>query len=171
MKRVVLFFLVSMLNIAVFTSCQKSGCTYKDAINYDSKAEVDDGSCIFPEPDDEPEPDTDVRDLLTGQYTCIDSAFRDGYEPYWEVLGPYTVNITKGNTIKDTLYINGFASFTENRMIILSDRLFNVPNVENTNIFSGNGSFEGNKIEYKLRVNQGMPSGGSYNLYGRGAKN
>ena len=33
--------------LTIFTSCKKEGCIDKDALNYDSKAKKDDGSCEF----------------------------------------------------------------------------------------------------------------------------
>tara|TARA_B100000524_G_scaffold230605_1_gene122313 strand:+ start:2307 stop:3527 length:1221 start_codon:yes stop_codon:yes gene_type:complete len=44
MKKTILFFAVASL-VAV-TSCKKKGCTDPTAINYDSEAEKDDGSCV-----------------------------------------------------------------------------------------------------------------------------
>lgn len=45
------FILSAVLTIAaVFASCnKKTGCTNQDALNYDAKAEEDDGSCMFTE--------------------------------------------------------------------------------------------------------------------------
>ncbi len=39
--------LVSTLSIST-SSCSKKGCTERDAVNFDSKAEKNDDSCIFP---------------------------------------------------------------------------------------------------------------------------
>ena len=56
------FFLVAILTLAPVTGCLdglneqdlpqdiKPGCTYKEAINYDETAQIDDGSCILREP-------------------------------------------------------------------------------------------------------------------------
>jgi hypothetical protein len=38
---------VALLTATVLTSCKKSGCTDKDATNYDEKAKKDDATCTF----------------------------------------------------------------------------------------------------------------------------
>ncbi|MBK7130230.1 MAG: hypothetical protein IPM74_16310 [Crocinitomicaceae bacterium] len=52
MKKGLFFFLVA--GLAVATSCKKEGCTDPTALNYDEdvKEKNDDGSCIYPEPED-----------------------------------------------------------------------------------------------------------------------
>ena len=45
MKKTILFFAVASL-VAV-TSCKKKGCTDPTAINYNSEAEKDDGTCEY----------------------------------------------------------------------------------------------------------------------------
>ncbi len=52
MKTVKLVLSVAMV-AALATSCKKSGCTDPTATNYNEKAKKDDGSCVYPEPDDE----------------------------------------------------------------------------------------------------------------------
>ena len=39
----------TILLIICVISCKKKGCTYAGAINYDSQAEKDNGTCLFPE--------------------------------------------------------------------------------------------------------------------------
>lgn len=43
---------LSLLTVSTFTSCKKEGCTDPEALNYDADAKDDDGSCIYPEPED-----------------------------------------------------------------------------------------------------------------------
>ena len=43
-----IFFLTVSLML-VFTACKKKGCTSYSAENYNSEAQKDDGSCVFPE--------------------------------------------------------------------------------------------------------------------------
>ena len=48
MKKVRLFnVLLFIFSIALLQSCAKEGCTDVDAVNYDSYADKNDGSCTF----------------------------------------------------------------------------------------------------------------------------
>ena len=42
--------LLFIMSILLFAGCKKEGCTDPDALNYDRSAEIDDGSCSYPEP-------------------------------------------------------------------------------------------------------------------------
>lgn len=56
----------------MLSSCQKEGCTNKDAINYDASAKKDDGSCIFPTPDPIPSQSHLNPNLTYGSVTDIE---------------------------------------------------------------------------------------------------
>jgi len=47
MKRIFVLFFVGVLATMSFNSCKKKGCTDETAINYDSDAKKDDGSCEY----------------------------------------------------------------------------------------------------------------------------
>lgn len=48
MKQFIYLFIYLFISLSIFTSCKKKekGCTKESALNYDSNAEIDDGSCI-----------------------------------------------------------------------------------------------------------------------------
>lgn len=163
MKKSILLISVGFLSLTIFISCKKEGCTNSNAINYDIKANKDDGSCIY-----ENNPDAlDERTVYLGKYLVTDSIAQPGPNNEWEVGSPYLIQITTGNTLKDTIFINDLAGYGENRMAILSGDIFNITTNTNTNIFNGIGTFDGEKISYKLKVNG---PGGNPNLYGKGTK-
>lgn len=60
--------LLALMILGAVSSCKKKGCTDQNATNYDPKAKVDDGSCIYP-------PDsgtvTDTRDGQTYKFRRI----------------------------------------------------------------------------------------------------
>lgn len=47
MKSKIHFLSITILGILLFTNCGKKGCTDKDAVNYDSKAKKNDGTCKY----------------------------------------------------------------------------------------------------------------------------
>jgi hypothetical protein len=47
MKKLILFLAVGSFAITTFSSCKKKGCMDSSAINYNSKAKKDDGSCLY----------------------------------------------------------------------------------------------------------------------------
>jgi len=46
--------LALFIGALTLTSCKKEGCTDNDALNYDSEADKDDGSCTYPDPEPVP---------------------------------------------------------------------------------------------------------------------
>ncbi|MCF8297135.1 MAG: hypothetical protein K9J13_06275 [Saprospiraceae bacterium] len=73
-KGILLFILVFGLSV-VINSCKSDGCMDNTALNYDSEAGKDDGSCIYP------------SDKLVGSWSAVDSVGSGG-------IG-YNVTITK----------------------------------------------------------------------------
>lgn len=45
--REIVIFTVVMMSVLTINSCTKEGCTDPDAVNYDTKAQADDGNCII----------------------------------------------------------------------------------------------------------------------------
>ena len=42
--------LIFIFSLLILFSCKKKGCTDVDALNYNDKAKVDDGSCVYDQP-------------------------------------------------------------------------------------------------------------------------
>jgi|SRR5690554_3217156 len=163
-----LMFGILFIGLAGLSGCKKEGCTNPIASNYDSNAKKDDGSCVLADVNDPNSPNNnDARTPYLGKYLVTDSTAQAGGNNQWEVGNPYLIQVTTGNTVKDTLFINKLGGFMENRIVILSGDFFNVTTVDNTNIFMGNGQFDGNSISYQLKVNGPGPNP---NLYGHGTK-
>ncbi len=81
----------------MLAGCKKEGCTDSTASNFNPDAKKDDGSCK--------KSLTDSRDLLVGNYLVTDSVFVAGVFSEEKI---YVLQITKGNTKKDTVYVNNF---------------------------------------------------------------
>ncbi len=73
----------------------------QSATNYNGEAKKEDGPCKYPLP---PE---DSRDKYLGNYLVTDSLFLFG--SFSEVKS-YSLQITKGNTIKDTIILNNLCN-------------------------------------------------------------
>lgn len=134
--------------IALSTSCSKKGCTDENALNYNSEAKKDDGSCI-----------EDPRSQFLGNYIVTDSSFGGGSFLSKQV---YTLIVTKGNTVSDTIYLNNWRNTGDNYEAYLAGSTFSAPdngNPENGNI-SGYGSFSGNTIIYTAENFSGFETRG-----------
>lgn len=96
-KNLVLTVLAGTCFALMLTGCKKDGCTDATASNFNPDAKKDDGSCK--------KGNVDSRDQLIGNYLITDSLFSGGVFVEEKV---YVLQINKGNTKKDTLYINNF---------------------------------------------------------------
>lgn len=146
--------------ILSLTACKKEGCTDAAATNYDEKAKKDDGSCIYP---------VDERDQYMGSYLVKDSVYQPGPNPTWAVGQEYILQISKGNTVKDTIFINNAGNYGAKKTAILvgSHFVIEANSGDSQYIGSGSGSFEGNKINYSMRS---YVPGPTPNIYGKGSK-
>lgn len=87
---------LSLLTVGTFTSCQKEGCTDPESLNYDADAKKDDGSCIYPEPDNS---NIIVTDNISSDVTWTsDRVYQLGGRI--TVLNGATLTIEPGTVIK-----------------------------------------------------------------------
>ena len=141
MKKTVVLVL-GLFCIGLMVSCKKEGCIYATAINYDTDAEKDDGSCIFPEPE------PDVRDAYIGSYLVADSLFQFG--SFTEV-NTYILQVSKGGTVSDTIYLNNLWNDGKNFIAVIAGDNFSIPSQQVSGPYyaSGNGNFSNNIIAYQ----------------------
>lgn len=108
-----IFFLFSVLSILMMaSSCKKPGCMDKDALNYDSKATKDDGSCVY------------VSDKYVGNYSITDTLFHPSGDTYRtssisiEKIDANKINII--NVLRDCQGISITANATETSFVEVS---------------------------------------------------
>ncbi len=140
----------------VMFGCQKEGCTDSDALNYDSDAKKDNGTCVYPVA----EPDS--RDQYVGIYLVTDSTFMMG--DFYEVK-TYTLQVTTGSSKGDTIFLNNLWNRGREFYAIMAGSGFSIPSqqVDGPYYADGNGKFDGNTISYTT-------SGDVYLNRGTGAK-
>mgnify|MGYP000903916542 CR=1 FL=1 len=149
MKHITLSVLLLSVCSLTFVSCKKEGCTNTAASNYDEKAKKDDGSCKVPT--------TDSRDQIVGNYLITDSLFVGGSFSEEKV---YVLQVTKGDTKKDTIYLNNLWNEGGSVMAINAGSNFSIPN---TGGLSGLGKVSGNTLNLKRKQ-------GSSEFVGKGTK-
>lgn len=135
-----------MLGVLLFqitmVSCKREGCTDSSATNYDEKAKKNDGSCIYPTP--EPDP----RDPYLGNYLVKDSVFLNST---FSQEKNYTLQVTTGGTISDTIYLNNLWDSGNNFIGVISGSNFSIPSQQVSGPYyaTGSGSFTSNVISYQ----------------------
>lgn len=117
-------------------SCKKSGCTDSTASNFNAEAKKDDGSCK--------KSTVDSRDQLVGNYLVTDSLFSSGVFVEEKV---YVLQINKGDTKKDTIYINNFWNGGGSLEAINAGPNFSIPSQSGV---SGLGKVTGSTITFDI---------------------
>ena len=138
--------LAGIILLGLSTSCKKKGCTYSEATNYNPEATKDDGSCILPDPDSDPDPDP--RDPYIGNYLVVDTLYMFG--SFSEEV-TYTLQITTGGTLADTIYLNNLWNDGNNYFALMAGSTFSIPSqqVSGPYFASGSGDFTNNVITYE----------------------
>ncbi|MFK7757246.1 MAG: hypothetical protein AB8B53_09985 [Flavobacteriales bacterium] len=87
--------LILLLSI-IYAGCKTEGCTYEEALNYEADAELDDGSCVFPELTSEEEDPTSssAADVWVGNF-IVNETSQVGSFPASE--DTYSISITAIN--------------------------------------------------------------------------
>ena len=118
-----------------------------------------------------PSTQTDNRDQYVGNYIVTDSTI---YEMSGQTQnGPietYILNISKGNTSKDTLFFNNLWNSNANYEAVLINDFFSfsLQQIENSAFgFTGNGNFNENQITYHTSSDEQL---GFVHHYGSGEK-
>jgi hypothetical protein len=110
-------FLLTILTISSlnFLSCKRGGCTDKSAINFDTDAKHDDGSCAY------------FADIFIGSWTASDTTFMTpkGGSTTKSVKNYSFVAQKKNGT---TVYLNGFGSCKDTLWGQAAEDRFNVSN-------------------------------------------
>lgn len=156
-----------ILVIFVFSilGCRKQGCTDSSALNYDSKAKKNDGSCIYAVEPDVPQ---DPRDQFVGMYAVLDSSYVSAGSDW--VIGPiYEIEISTDNTLEDTIYIFNAGNFGILKTAFMTGDDFIMDIYPDGGFFiaGGKGSFGSNTITYEMTRYMGGPIP---NVYGKGVK-
>ena len=151
-RRPYILFVVCAL---IFFGCKKKGCTYEDAQNYNPAAEKDDGSCVFPQE----EPDPDPRTEFVGDYLVEDSLFLFGT---FDEVKTYTLNVSIGTTLGDTLIFKNLWGNGSEYFMILTGTSFSMPSQQVSGPYyaSGSGTFNNAEIDYEtsgdIYINKGQ---------------
>lgn len=155
-KPMLLFFSLGL--IILMSSCQTEGCTDPLALNYNPDATKDNASCIYPEP----EPEPDIREPYIGNYLVTDSLFMLGE---FNSVKEYTLSVSLENTVADTIYLKNLWGDANSYYAILNNSSFNIPSQQVSGPYhtTGNGNICNRTITYET-------SGDVYLHKGHGSK-
>jgi hypothetical protein len=98
--------------------------------------------------DDDNNVSVDPRDSFIGNYWVTDSLF---FEGNFTGTDPYALQVSKGNTIKDTLYFGNFLNSGGSAYALLAGNNFSIPwqEIVTSVHTNGSGKFENNTISYE----------------------
>lgn len=125
MKKQLILFGIAVLTLA---ACKKEeGCKDPAATNYNADADVDDGSCVYPE---DPDPEIDFHaPAAHAQYNLGDTVFIDAHVMHDETMHGYNVYLHNTTTTDTVLnyHIHGhdthyhIDTFWVNNVSVMSD--------------------------------------------------
>jgi len=105
-KTIILLSAITIGALFTITSCEKKGCTFPAATNFDASAKADDGSCIFGNT-----PGTSDRDKFVGSYAVRDSVFgTDGINYSLVKVINYITIIEKVDSPTNRVLLKNFAT-------------------------------------------------------------
>ena len=114
----------------------------------------------------------DPRDAYTGTYSVVDTLVYNYPGAPQPIVSNYVLQVTKGNTKKDTIYLNNLSNGGKNILALMAGTLISIPTQSiaassSMEYISGFGSLNGSKIGYN--TSQNLP-GASKTNKGLGTK-
>lgn len=132
-------FLILILTLSIL-SCNRKGCTDCNAVNYNSKAKVDDNSCQY------------ALENFIGTYSVSDSIFGPPTAT-WEKRN-YNIGLTRAGCNADQLAISNYAkqsnSFLVNSTISGNNLSIPIQSVNQVKIRVSSGFFRNDSIFFEF---------------------
>lgn len=132
----ILFFLTAL----IAASCNRDGCSDKDALNYEKSAKKDDGSCTY------------LTDLFTGNYSGNELC-SDGNE------GQEVLEIRRIEGESNKILFNNFTRYSISPSALIDGNNFTIPSQSLQSALltinvSGNGSVNNNEININYTLSE-----------------